>query len=47
MKHTVEEKVMAMRKSKWDLFQRVMQDGGSLQSGLALSKSDFDFLLAT
>jgi|GEM_PF-2432980 len=46
MKHSIEEKVMAMRQSKWELFQTVMQEGGALQSGLGLNKADFDFLLS-
>lgn len=47
MRHTIEEKVMALRNSKWELFQAVMNDdsvGGF--KGTSLSHSDFEFLLS-
>ncbi len=45
MRHTIEEKMMDLKKKKSALYEAVM--GGDVQKGeaYALSKSDFDFLL--
>ena len=43
MQHTIEEKMMVLKKQKKELFDAVMD--GTVTKGAALSRSDFDFLL--
>ncbi|MEW5976053.1 MAG: DEAD/DEAH box helicase [Acidobacteriota bacterium] len=45
MRHTIEEKMMELKKRKLALFNAVM-DTASLGKGFAISRADFDFLLA-
>ena len=48
MQHTVEEKIMALKKKKSDLYQRVLEDSAPKGSHEGvLSKEDFEFLLGT
>jgi hypothetical protein len=46
MRHTIEEKMMTLKKKKQALYEAVM--GNSVQTGIgfSISRSDFDFLLA-
>ena len=44
MRHTVEEKLMALKERKRKLYQALL-DGASGAGGASLSKEDFDFLL--
>ena len=44
MRHTVEEKMMALKERKLKLYKALLEDGSG--SGASLSKEDFDFLLA-
>jgi non-specific serine/threonine protein kinase len=45
MRHTVEEKMMALKERKLKLYKALLDDAASA-GGAALSKEDFDFLLA-
>lgn len=48
MKHTIEEKVMELRREKWELFQAVMNDQNEeKKNGKPISRKDFDFLLSS
>ena len=46
MRHTVEEKMMELKKKKLALYKAVMEDSTQGRRGLSVSKSDFDYLLA-
>ena len=46
MKHTIEEKMMFLKKKKLELYKAVMEDTLSSKRGLSISQSDFDFLLS-
>jgi non-specific serine/threonine protein kinase len=45
MRHTVEEKMMALKERKLKLYKALLEDAAGA-GGAALSKEDFDFLLA-
>ena len=45
MRHTVEEKMMALKERKLKLYKALLDDAASA-GGASLSKEDFDFLLA-
>jgi superfamily II DNA or RNA helicase len=45
MRHTVEEKMMALKERKLKLYKALLEDASG-SGGAALSKADFDFLLA-
>jgi non-specific serine/threonine protein kinase len=45
MRHTVEEKMMALKERKLKLYKALLDDAAGV-GGAALSKADFDFLLA-
>jgi non-specific serine/threonine protein kinase len=45
MRHTVEEKMMALKERKLKLYKALLDDAAGA-GGSALSKEDFDFLLA-
>jgi len=44
MKHTIEEKMMELKKRKLEIYKAVMEDGSG-KKGLSVSRKDFDFLL--
>lgn len=46
MRHTIEEKMMALKQKKLELYRAVMEDSPQAGSGHAISKSDLDFLLS-
>ncbi len=46
MRHTIEEKVMALRNSKWELFRAVMNEEAPSLGAASLSRADFEFLLS-
>lgn len=45
MRHTIEEKMMALKKRKLDIFKAVMEETASGSKGMKITKSDFQFLL--
>ena len=45
MRHTIEEKMMALKMKKLSLYKAVMEDGAQGRKGLSITKSDFDYLL--
>ncbi len=45
MRHTVEEKMMALKERKLKLYKALLDDAAG-SGNAALSKEDFDFLLA-
>lgn len=45
MRHTVEEKMMELKKKKLALYNAVMGESVSSNKGLSVSKADFDYLL--
>ena len=45
MRHTIEEKMMALKLKKLSLYKAVMEDGTQGKRGLSVTKSDFDYLL--
>ncbi|MBN4054507.1 DEAD/DEAH box helicase [Nitrospira defluvii] len=45
MRHTIEEKMMYLKKKKLELYETVMGGAEKRGRGYAISKSDFDFLL--
>ena len=45
MRHTIEEKMMELKKKKLELYKTVMDDTVGKKRGLSISKSDFDYLL--
>lgn len=45
MRHTIEEKMMALKQRKLQLYQAILQDGAG-SGGAALTREDFEFLLA-
>jgi non-specific serine/threonine protein kinase len=46
MRHTVEEKMMELKKKKLSLYKAVMEGYTGGKGGLSISKSDFDYLLS-
>jgi SNF2 family DNA or RNA helicase len=46
MRHTIEEKMMYLKKKKLELYKTVMEDSLSSRRGLSITKSDFNFLLS-
>lgn len=46
MRHTVEEKLMELKKRKLELYERVVGGSSAGASGTALSREDFEFLLS-
>ena len=46
MRHTIEEKMMELKKRKLALYKAVLEDATRGGKGFSISKSDFDFLLA-
>jgi superfamily II DNA or RNA helicase len=45
MRHTIEEKMMALKKRKLELYKAVIEDSGGGRKGFSVTKSDFNFLL--
>ena len=45
MKHTIEEKMMALKEQKTELYKAILEDGAG-GGGTGLTREDFDFLLA-
>ncbi len=45
MRHTIEEKMMALKGKKTKLYQAVMDGAVTGKKSLSISKEDFDFLL--
>ena len=45
MRHTIEEKMMTLKKKKLQLYKAVMDDSSRTKKGPAISRSDLDFLL--
>lgn len=45
MYHSIEEKMLALKKNKEALFKAVVE-GAAEKTGATLSKQDFDFLLS-
>ncbi len=45
MRHTIEEKMMALKMKKLSLYKAVMEDATQGRKGLSITKSDFDYLL--
>ncbi len=45
MRHTIEEKMMTLKKKKLRLYESVMDDSSRIKKGPAISRTDFDFLL--
>ncbi len=45
MRHTIEEKMMVLKKKKLELYKAVMEDTPVNKKGLSITKSDFNFLL--
>lgn len=46
MRHTIEEKMMYLKKKKLELYKAVMEDSMSSRRGLSITRSDFNFLLS-
>jgi non-specific serine/threonine protein kinase len=47
MRHTIEEKMMALKEKKRELYRAVMEDSPQTGSGHPISRSDLDFLLSS
>ncbi len=45
MRHTIEEKMMYLKKKKLELYKAVMEDSSSSRRGLSITRSDFNLLL--
>jgi non-specific serine/threonine protein kinase len=45
MRHTIEEKMMVLKKKKLELYKAVMEDMSGSRKGLSITKADFNFLL--
>jgi non-specific serine/threonine protein kinase len=45
MRHTIEEKMMELKKKKLALYKAVMEDASGTRKGLSIKKDDFNFLL--
>jgi non-specific serine/threonine protein kinase len=45
MRHTIEEKMMALKKKKLELYKAVLDESGTGKRGFSITKSDFNFLL--
>ena len=45
MRHTIEEKMMVLKRKKLELYKTVMEDSGRCRKGFSITKSDFNFLL--
>lgn len=46
MRHTIEEKMMTLKKRKLELYKAVMEDSAAATKGLSITKEDFNFLLS-
>ncbi len=46
MRHTIEEKMMELKKRKLELYKAVMEESTHKGRGVAIAKEDFDFLLS-
>ena len=46
MRHTIEEKMMHLKKKKLALYSAVMDNTGLGKKGASISKNDFNFLLS-
>ena len=46
MRHTIEEKMMELKKKKLALYKAVMEDASETKKGLSIKKDDFNFLLS-
>lgn len=46
MRHTIEEKMMTLKKRKLELYKAVMEDSSAGKKGLSITKEDFNFLLS-
>lgn len=46
MRHTIEEKMMELKKKKLALYKAVMEDASGARKGLSIKKDDFNFLLS-
>jgi non-specific serine/threonine protein kinase len=46
MRHTIEEKMMVLKKKKLDLYKAVMEDSSAGRKGLSITRADFKFLLS-
>ena len=46
MRHTIEEKMMYLKRKKLELYKAVMDDSSSTRRGLSITRSDFNFLLS-
>ncbi len=46
MRHTIEEKMMALKQQKMELYDAVLEGAAHRGGGTALSQQDFDFLLS-
>jgi non-specific serine/threonine protein kinase len=44
MRHTIEEKMMALKEHKTKLYKAILEDGAG-GGGTGLTREDFDFLL--
>lgn len=47
VKNSIEEKVMALRSAKWELFQSLMDEGEIVKKTSPVTKEDFEFLINT
>ncbi len=45
MRHTIEEKMMALKKKKLELYKAVMEESGTGKRGFSITKDDFNYLL--
>jgi len=46
MRHTIEEKMMELKKKKLDLYRTIMDNAKNHKKGTHISRSDFDFILS-
>ncbi len=46
MRHTIEEKMMYLKKKKLELYKAVMEDSSISRRGLSITRSDFNFLVS-
>ncbi|MBI5847697.1 MAG: DEAD/DEAH box helicase [Nitrospirae bacterium] len=45
MRHTIEEKMMALKKKKLELYKAVMEESGMGKKGFSITREDFNYLL--
>jgi non-specific serine/threonine protein kinase len=46
MRHTIEEKMMELKKQKLELYEAVLEGATHHGGGASLTQKDFDFLLS-